>query len=105
MSFSSIGNFLPKITNAKVLNQAKIALAIEAASEYLKREKPALFARTKIVSLRDNILRCQVLSAPAKEELTRSKEGLYKAIKNVSGISVQKITVEVRGTLAENIEF
>jgi len=101
MPFSPIGKFLPKIANSKALSQASTALALEAGTAFIASSNAALFARIRLVSVKNGMLHALATSAPAKEELFLLKEPLIKAMKSAYPVLLNDLRVEIRGTLAE----
>lgn len=101
MSFSSIAKFLPKLAKPAILEQAGIALALEAGTAFIAAENQALKTRSRLVSIRKGVVHALTTSAPAKEELLGLKERLFSAMKAAAPVSISDLRVEVRGSLAE----
>lgn len=103
MSFSPLGNYLPKLAKRPLMTQAAVALALEAGTALVAAKNPALIKRTRLVSLKKGLVHAFATSAPAKQELLVLKEPLFKAMKSAAPVELRDLRVEVRGTLAEEV--
>lgn len=101
MSFSPLGNYLPKLAKRPLMTQAGIALALEAGTVYIVEQNPALKTRVRLVSLKKGLVHAITTSSSAKEELISLKEPLFKAMKLAAEVPLSDLRVEVRGSLAE----
>jgi len=102
MPFASIGKFLPRASDPKLVGHARTALALEAGTAFIAVKNPALISRTRLVSIKAGLIHAIATSAPAKEELLRLKEPLFLAMKSAANIPLNDLRVEVRGTLVED---
>jgi hypothetical protein len=105
MAFSAIGKFLPKVSRPQLLGQASSALALEAGTKFLVAKNPLFGTRVRLVSIRDGVVRARAISAPARAEVLRLREPLFKAMKNAANMPLSELYVEVRGSLADGGEF
>jgi hypothetical protein len=101
MSFSPIGNYLPKLAKRPLVIQAATALSLEAGTAFVATKNKALSSRTRLVSIKGGVVHALATSAPAKVELLAFKESLFKAMKAAVPIELKDLRVEIRGTLVE----
>ena len=101
MSFSPLGNYLPILSKRNVNQQAATALALEAGTDFLAAQNPALAVRSRLLSVKKGLVHALASSAPAKEELLALKDPLFKAMKQAAPIELTDLRVEIRGTLAD----
>jgi len=100
MPFSSIGKFLNRFSQTRLVKQAGTALAIEAGTAFLSGHDPALASRTRLVSVRGGVVHAITISAPARAELLSIKERLFQAMKSAAPLELTDLRVEIRGSLA-----
>ncbi len=105
MPFSSIGKFLNRFSQPKLVKQASTALALEAGTSFLAHHHPALASRTRLVSVKAGVLHAITVSAPARAELLSVKERLFQAMKSGAPVELNDFRVEVRGNLVEEPWF
>ncbi len=101
MAFSSIGKFLTRTVGGSLAKEAATALAIEAGGTWLRNAHPALFSRTRLVSVKKGVLHAFVTSAAARQELSMLKEPLFKAMESVIVLGLRELRIDIRGSLAE----
>jgi len=105
MSFSPLGNYLPILSKRLINKQASIGLALEAGTAFIAQKNPALKTRTRLISLKDGLVRALATSAPAKAELLALKEPLFLAMKSAALVELTDLRIEVKGTLVEEDNF
>jgi hypothetical protein len=101
VSFSPIGNYLPKLAKRPLMTQAATALSLEAGMAFIVQKNAALALRTRLVSVKGGVVHALATSGPAKAELLALKESLFKAMKLASAVELNDLRVEIRGTLVE----